>query len=136
VVLGKAALAGEGRHHRHGEQLGELDELLGRLRVENALTGVHDWAFCCAEGLGDSVDIGAGGGGLWAGRGAVPADRVLVHLRLRDLEGDVEEDRTGAAGTHGGESAADELGDAVGVVDAGRKLGDGAEAREWIEAGG
>ena len=134
MVLGEGALAGQGGHHRGLQELGQLDQLVGGLGVEDALAGLDDGALGGQQGGGGAAHVGRVGL-LFDGAGRLVVEKLLGQFGGGDVGRDFQQHGAGASAAELGEGAAHHGGDALDHVEFIGPLGDGLVAAGGVEVG-
>jgi hypothetical protein len=117
VVLGERALGLHGGHDGRLQQLGQLEQVVRRLRVQDALPGVDHRLARRAEGSRRRIDlarVGAGGRGLDR---PVRLDQRVGHLLAHDVRGDLDHHRAGAPHAHEADRSPHDVGHLPGGCD-------------------
>jgi hypothetical protein len=135
MILREGALALEGRHHRRLEQLGQLAELLRRLRIEHALAGVDDGPPRVAQHPGGRLDVAHVGAGARGLDRAIRVDQGVGRLLVHDVGGDLHHRRARTAHAHEADRPAHDLADLAALGDGLHALGDGGEGASGAEEG-
>ena len=134
MVLREAALAVERGHHRYAGQIGERDQLVGRLGVEHPLAGVDHRVGGAQQRLHEVADVVRVGAGLVLGdRGVV--ERVAGELGGGDVLGDLQQHRAPASMLELREGPGHHLGDSLDQIDVCCPLGDALVVLGRPEAG-
>lgn len=123
VVVRDGAPAHEGGDDGRVGDLGELDQEVGGVRVDDAATGDDQRALGLQEEGDGLLDLGPGRGRL-VDRQRLVGVRVEVDLGELDVDRQVDEDRAGTAGAHQMEGLLEDAGDLGGLQDGRRGLRD------------
>lgn len=123
VVVRDRTPAHEGGNDRSVGQLGELDQQVRCVGVEDAATGDDQRALGLQQEPDRLLGLGAGRGRL-VDRQRLVRLGVELDLRLLDVDRQVDEDGAGPTGAHQVERLLEDAGDLRGLQDGGRRLGD------------
>ncbi len=123
VVVGDGAPAHQGGDDRDAGELGELDEQVRGVGVDDAAAGDDQRALGLQQQPDGLLGLGAGRLRL-VGRQRLVGLRVELDLGLLHVDRQVDEDRAGAAGAHQVEGLLEDAGDLGGLQDGRGRLGD------------
>ncbi len=134
MVLRECALPHVGGRDRRVDQLGELDQGVGRAGPQHALAGPDQRPFGVEQQRDGTLDIAR------VGRAAVPdrrrvLEQRVVELLLGDVERQLQEDRAGTPRAHQLERPAHLLVDGLRRGKPGRPLRDGPVGLHRVEGG-